>query len=275
MNSTYKVGTFTNGIASVKLGKLPNLMEIRIVVKKFVNWPAMRFEILYTDNNYLAFLENAIKYKDQLREESISMPGVPGTWKSISDPGLWQVGKLVSSGTEKGYENFTLKSSSGWKSSTNNTKVYAGLKFNASKNIVGLKISNGTNVDVIDFSVEASQTLTNQTFTKVPLQSNYSESSGIRTYSFVTPIKASEVRIIVNKYAKWPGFKFDLFGATSMSDGSLPKIPPKNVSTTTQNTAKPATNNNTTKNSPTATNSKPATSSNSSMNGTNTANSRL
>lgn len=173
VNKRFKVEGFPNNstknLAIVSLGNLPSLMEIRIIVKKYVNWPAMRFDILYEGTNYLAFLENAAKYKSQLIDSATpTIPSAQGTWTTISHPGLWQVGTLISSGTAKGFETFNLTSRNGWKSSTNSTPVYAGLLFTSLRNVTGVKISNGTNTDVINFAIEYSIDETSN-FLPVPL----------------------------------------------------------------------------------------------------------
>jgi hypothetical protein len=49
--------------------KIPTIraMEIRIYLKKWIKWPAMRFEILYHDPNYIAFLKAALVQREKDR----------------------------------------------------------------------------------------------------------------------------------------------------------------------------------------------------------------
>lgn len=58
-----------NGVAKISIPEI-KCVEIRIVVKKFVKWPAFRFEILYMDAKYQMFLEAAKKMKEKVKSKN-------------------------------------------------------------------------------------------------------------------------------------------------------------------------------------------------------------
>lgn len=164
-----------NGVRLFRLWLLKPVFRIEIVFNKFTVWPAIKFNF---------FSINDV--------ETIS-----------------QSGKLISSGTLKGADSYSISSKSGWKASQNKTGVWAGIAFQVPTNISGLKIANCTGVlggDQTNFTLYSRKD-NMSTFEQIK-PSFISETNGVRLYRF-NSLVALETKIVANNYATEPGFRFD------------------------------------------------------------------
>jgi hypothetical protein len=170
-------------------------------------------------------LENAAKYKDQLRSGS-GISSLPGRFSSAGNS-LMKRAQYVSSGTEPGHGDISL-SGAGFKSKTNKTGVYAGVTFKKSVSVGGLRLQNLTDADVITFyvEVELDGSKENQ-FTRIEVANNQTVKGGVTTYWFLQPVSIRSMRVYVVTFTSRPGFKLDVFSAFSLSDGKMPTIVPQ------------------------------------------------
>jgi hypothetical protein len=170
-------------------------------------------------------LENAAKYKDQLRSGS-GISSLPGRFSAAGNS-LMKRAQYVSSGTESGHGDISL-SGAGFKSKTNKTGVYAGVTFKKSVSVGGLRLQNLTDADVITFyvEVELDGSKENQ-FTRIEVANNQTVKGGVTTYWFLQPVSIRSMRVYVVTFTSRPGFKLDVFSAFSLSDGKMPTIVPQ------------------------------------------------
>lgn len=197
----YKLTNFTNnGISVFKIAPT-RVMDVRIIVRKYNRWPAMRFELVYTDPSYVAFLEAAKKIKDDLKGKVTEDP----------DTSVGKDGTPTSSGSAPGFENPT--SPDGWKSKENKENVYVGLKYKTPIDVSGVKVSDGTQGDVKSFTIQYFESK-NPTVAKEIRPEDGSlttDPKGVRVFRFNRVIKVIEIRVVVKKFATWPAVRFESF----------------------------------------------------------------
>lgn len=132
------------------------------------------------------------------------------------DESLETSGDLSTTGAFEGYSNVSF-STKGWKSKTNTTSVYGGLRFKKLTTISGFKIANGTDFGVLDFEVLYSDSA-NQSANKLinlKADADMTEEDGFKIYRFTWSIRAFEIIIRVKRAYLWPGFRFDFFTTVS------------------------------------------------------------
>jgi len=133
----------------------------------------------------------------------------------LQEISLETVGTLVSSGNADGFADITSEGN-GWKSKTNTSGVYAGLKFGQATTVWGFRIANGTDFGVVDYEVSYSIDGSSN-FKTIDLNSAtlISDDESGKGWVFEWSVKVLEIRILVKKAWKWPGFKFSFFNMVS------------------------------------------------------------
>jgi hypothetical protein len=197
-SSPVKITNFSsNGIATIPINNI-RVSEVKIIVKSYNKWPAMRFEITYTDPSYLVYLEAAKKIKNELRSRSVADRDEPVTEK----------GAPTSSGSLLGFEDPT--SPKGWKGSINKPG-YVGIKFPSFALLSGIRVINPNNGDVENFTVAYFDPNSHNIVKNITNGELTTDENGVRTFRFGRLIKALEIRIYVDSFKSWPAVRLELF----------------------------------------------------------------